>query len=190
MGDPTDLEEVPYQESDQETHRGAFGEFAGESTGLIDRAFRERIVLAGVTLGRSDPEATDASMDELARLVETAGADPVARVLQHRDSPDRATYVGRGKVHEIRTVSETLDADTVVFDNELTPAQQGNLAELVKHCRSRGENLMPYCRQHYREAITERFVIFRLRGIHFCAGKFINRDKENFFNLSGIGNRG
>ena len=131
MGDPTDLEEVPYQESDQETHRGAFGEFAGESTGLIDRAFRERIVLAGVTLGRSDPEATDASMDELARLVETAGADPVARVLQHRDSPDRATYVGRGKVHEIRTVSETLDADTVVFDNDLTPAQQGNLEEIL-----------------------------------------------------------
>ena len=47
MGDPTDLEEVPFQESDRETHRGAFGEFAGESTGLIDRTFRERIVLAG-----------------------------------------------------------------------------------------------------------------------------------------------
>ncbi len=83
MGDPTDLEEVPYQESDQETHRGAFGEFAGESTGLIDRAFRERIVLAGVTLGRSDPEATDASMDELARLVETAGTRDLFRAPEH-----------------------------------------------------------------------------------------------------------
>ena len=148
MGEPTDLDKVadldadPSQTSDpdldadpgqdQESHRGAFGEFGGESTGLIDRTFRERIVLAGVTLGRSDQEATDASMDELARLVETAGADPVARVLQQRDSPDRATYVGKGKVMEIKTVSEALDADTVVFDNDLTPAQQGNLEEILK----------------------------------------------------------
>ncbi len=146
MGEPTDLDEAgdlgddlsgaSDQESgydlDQESHRGAFGEFGGESSGLIDRAFRERIVLAGVSLGRADPEATDASMDELARLVETAGADPVARVLQHRDSPDRATYVGKGKVMEIKTVSEALDADTVVFDNDLTPAQQGNLEEILK----------------------------------------------------------
>ena len=146
MGEPTDLDEAGElgddlsgasdQESgydlDQESHRGAFGEFGGESGGLIDRTFRERIVLAGVSLGRADPEATDASMDELARLVETAGADPVARVLQHRDSPDRATYVGKGKVMEIKTVSEALDADTVVFDNDLTPAQQGNLEEILK----------------------------------------------------------
>jgi GTP-binding protein HflX len=146
MGEPTDLDEAgdlgddlsgaSDQESgydlDQESHRGAFGEFGGESSGLIDRTFRERIVLAGVSLGRADPEATDASMDELARLVETAGADPVARVLQHRDSPDRATYVGKGKVMEIKTVSEALDADTVVFDNDLTPAQQGNLEEILK----------------------------------------------------------
>ena len=146
MGETTDLDEAgdlgddlsgaSDQESgydlDQESHRGAFGEFGGESSGLIDRAFRERIVLAGVSLGRADPEVTDASMDELARLVETAGADPVARVLQHRDSPDRATYVGKGKVMEIKTVSEELDADTVVFDNDLTPAQQGNLEETLK----------------------------------------------------------
>ncbi|MEE2958836.1 MAG: GTPase HflX [Actinomycetota bacterium] len=112
-------------------HRGAFGEFGGEATGLIDRTFRERIVLAGVTLNRSNPEATEASMDELARLVDTAGADPVARVVQTREVPDRATYVGQGKARELRTVSDSLDADTVVFDNELTPAQQGNLEEIL-----------------------------------------------------------
>ena len=93
-------------EDPEESHRGGFGEFGGEATGLIDRTFRERIVLAGVTLGRVDAEATDASMDELARLVDTAGADPVARVLQQRETPDRATYVGQGKVEELRMVSE------------------------------------------------------------------------------------
>ena len=134
--DPLEPPEFPVagvpDEADEESHRGGFGEFGGEASGLIDRTFRERIVLAGVTLGRTDAEATDASMDELARLVDTAGADPVARVLQQRDTPDRATYVGKGKADELRTVSDALDADTVVFDNDLTPAQQGNLEEILK----------------------------------------------------------
>ena len=138
MGDDRDddLIEEPLEADeaapDEESHRGAFGEFGGESRGLIDRAFRERIVLAGVVLGRDDPEQVDASMDELARLVATAGADPVARVLQRRDAPDIATYVGSGKAAEIRDISEHHDADTVVFDNELTPAQQGNLEAILK----------------------------------------------------------
>ena len=138
MGDDWDdgLIEEPFdadeEASDEASHRRAFGEFGGESRGLIDRAFRERIVLAGVALGRDDQEEVDASMDELARLVDTAGADPVARVLQRRDAPDIATYVGSGKAAEIRDISEHHDADTVVFDNELTPAQQGNLETILK----------------------------------------------------------
>ena len=128
---PLEPHDIP-GDGDDDSHRGAFGEFGGEATGLLDRTLRERIVLAGVPLGRADPEATDASMDELARLVDTAGADPVARVLQHRDTPDRATYIGKGKVEELRAVSESLDADTVIFDNELSPAQQGNLEETLK----------------------------------------------------------
>ena len=115
-----------------DSHRGAFGEFGGESAGLIDRAFRERIVLAGVTLNRGDKETTEASLDELAQLVDTAGADAVARVHQSRESPDAATYVGSGKAAEIRDVSEEHDADTVVFDDELSPAQQGNLTAILK----------------------------------------------------------
>ena len=79
------------------THRGGFGEFGGDSRGLIDRAFRERIVLAGVTLDSGEDGTTQASLEELARLVDTAGADTVARVIQKRDRPDRATYVGRGR---------------------------------------------------------------------------------------------
>ena len=115
-----------------DSHRGAFGEFGGESAGLIDRAFRERIVLAGVTLNLGDKETTEASLDELAQLVDTAGADAVARVHQSRESPDAATYVGSGKAAEIRDVSEEHDADTVVFDDELSPAQQGNLTAILK----------------------------------------------------------
>jgi len=118
--------------SDVGSHRGGFGEFGGESSGLIDRAFRERIVLAGVTLNRGDQEVTEASLDELAQLVDTAGADAVARVHQSRESPDVATFVGSGKAAEIRDISEAHDADTVVFDDELSPAQQGNLTAILK----------------------------------------------------------
>ncbi|MBC8365054.1 MAG: GTPase HflX [Actinobacteria bacterium] len=134
MGDdfPKEPVEGDPEAPGEASHRGAFGEFGGAGSGLIDRAFRERIVLAGVALGREDPDEVDASMDELARLVDTAGADPVARVLQHRDAPDIATYVGSGKATEIRDLSEHHDADTVVFDNELTPAQQGNLETILK----------------------------------------------------------
>jgi len=98
---------------------------------LIDRSFRERIVLVGVVLPGSDPETVEANLDELALLVDTAGADVVARVTQRRDRPDPATYVGRGKVEELAALSLQVDADTVVFDDELTPAQQRNLEKLL-----------------------------------------------------------
>jgi GTPase len=98
---------------------------------LIDRSFREKIVLVGVAFGRQDPEAVDAYLDELALLVDTAGADVEARVLQRRDAPDPATYIGKGKAEELHVLSEEVDADTVVFDDELTPAQQRNLEKIL-----------------------------------------------------------
>lgn len=110
-----------------ESHRGGFGEFGGESGGLIERAFRERHVLVGVTLPPDDEEDTDRSLDELSLLVDTAGADEVARTIQARGAPDPATYIGKGKVEELRALADSVDADTVVFDDELTPAQQFNL---------------------------------------------------------------
>ena len=106
---------------------------------LIERAFREKIVLVGVTLPSGDhvwhgipPEAeTERHLDELALLVSTAGADVVARVHQRRDRPDPATYIGRGKAEDVRMVSESTDADTVVFDDELSPAQSRNLEKIL-----------------------------------------------------------
>ncbi|HVB28057.1 MAG TPA: GTPase HflX, partial [Mycobacteriales bacterium] len=98
---------------------------------LIDRSFRERIILVGVVLPGSDPEDVEAALDELALLVGTAGADVVARVVQRREHPDPATFIGKGKARELATLSEVVDADTVVFDEELSPAQQRNLLELL-----------------------------------------------------------
>jgi GTP-binding protein HflX len=114
-----------------DTHRGGFGEFGGESGAFIERTFRERIVLVGVSFPPHDDEAVEASLDELSLLVDTAGADEVARVVQRRHRPDPATYVGKGKVEEIRALAEATDCDTVVFDDELSPAQQNNLERLL-----------------------------------------------------------
>ncbi|MFQ5558358.1 MAG: GTPase HflX, partial [Acidimicrobiales bacterium] len=126
MPDQSD-DERPAPPADDRDHRGGFGEFGGESTGLIDRSFRERIVVVGASLDGADPAITEASLDELELLVRTAGADVVGRVHQRRSSPDPSTFVGSGKVDEIRKLAEELDCDTIVFDHELTPAQQYNL---------------------------------------------------------------
>jgi len=128
MGDPLDENRNAGAE---ESHRGAFGDYGGEERAFIDRSFRERIVLVGVSLKSGSPAATEAALDELTALVDTAGADAVARVIQRRDSPDPATFVGKGKATEIRAESDEHDADTVVFDDELSPAQQANLDKLL-----------------------------------------------------------
>ena len=98
---------------------------------LIERRFREKIVLVGVVSWPRSLEEVEASLDELALLVDTAGADEVGRVVQRRDAPDPATYIGRGKAEELRQLSEAVDADTVVFDDELSPAQQRNLEKIL-----------------------------------------------------------
>lgn len=116
----------------EEGHRGAFGEYGGTvEAGLLDRTFRERIVLVGVTQQGQTRSQTEASLDELEALVDTAGADPMERVVQVRDRPDPATFVGKGKVEEIREISLSIDSDTVVFDDELSPAQQFNLERIL-----------------------------------------------------------
>jgi GTP-binding protein HflX len=98
---------------------------------LIDRRIREKIVLVGtVHPGQSEAQVED-SLDELEALVDTAGADALARLVQRRERPDPATYIGSGKANELHVLSEEVDADTVVFDDELSPAQQRNLQKLL-----------------------------------------------------------
>jgi GTP-binding protein HflX len=93
---------------------------------------RQRALLVGTGIGTRDAEAAEASLEELALLVDTAGADPVELVLQRRDTPDPATYIGSGKAKELQELAEVLDVDLVVFDDELTPAQQRNLEKLFE----------------------------------------------------------
>ena len=98
---------------------------------LISRGIRERIILVAVTMSDRNDDETQESLDELAQLIDTAGAYEVARITQRRDSPDSAYYIGKGKAEELKELCLALDSDTVVFDNELSPGQQYNLEKLL-----------------------------------------------------------
>jgi len=98
---------------------------------LISREVRERIIIVGVTFPNGTQGATEAGLDELALLVDTAGADVAGRITQRRTAPDPATYLGKGKAQELLAVCLEVDADTVVFDDDLSPAQQRNLEKIL-----------------------------------------------------------
>ena len=85
---------------------------------------REKAVLVGVGRGLDS-----SSLDELAALADTAGAEPVARILQARTDPDPATFVGKGKLEEIHRALHGSGADAVILDDELSPGQLRNLEE-------------------------------------------------------------
>ena len=93
---------------------------------------RQKALLVGTGAGTRTVEDAEASLSELALLTDTAGAEPVEAVLQRRDRPDPATYVGKGKAAELAEMAESLDVDVVIFDDELSPAQQRNLEKLFK----------------------------------------------------------
>jgi GTP-binding protein HflX len=98
---------------------------------LIERDRRETVVLVGVAIPPVSVDEAEASLDELAALADTAGADEADRVLQRRTEPDAATFVGKGKAEELRDLSNVVDADTVIFDDELSPAQSRNLEKIL-----------------------------------------------------------
>ncbi len=92
---------------------------------------RERALLVSVDTGEFDAEI---SLDELEELADTAGADVLGRVLQKRESPDKATCLGQGRLEELALLAENTEADLVIFDRELTATQQRNLEDALP-CR-------------------------------------------------------
>ncbi len=86
---------------------------------------RERVLLVGVSL--YDEEETRQSLAELAELAKTAGAEPVCAVIQNREQIHSGTYVGKGKLEEIKEIAEDKDIETIICDDELSPAQLRNL---------------------------------------------------------------
>lgn len=92
----------------------------------------EKALLVGLSTGPRTRARTEASVQELAHLAKSAGARVLGTVIQERRARDPATLVGRGKVEEIARTSAEQDVDVVLFDDELSPAQQRNVEQLVE----------------------------------------------------------
>ncbi len=92
---------------------------------------KERAVLAGLAAASMDERerSSEISMAELAALVETAGGEAVAMLIQNRPTPEPRSFIGDGKVQELKEIIEMNDCDLAVFDNELTPSQMRVLGE-------------------------------------------------------------
>jgi GTP-binding protein HflX len=174
----TDLAELSTGELEL-SDRAALRRIAGLSTELADiteveyRQLRlERVVLVGVWTEGSAAQS-QASLEELARLAETAGSQVLDGLVQRRDRPDPATYVGSGKVQELSGVVASAGADTVICDGELSPSQLRQLeAKLKVKVIDRTALILDIFAQHARskegkaqvELAQLQYFLPRLRG--------------------------
>lgn len=159
--------------------RASLRRVSGLSTELADiteveyrRLRLEQVVLVGVWTD-GDAAQADASMAELARLAETAGSQVLEGLVQRRERPDPATYIGSGKVRELRDLVIGSGADTVICDGELSPGQLRQLEEKLKvKVIDRTALILDIFAQHARskegkaqvELAQLRYFLPRLRG--------------------------
>jgi GTPase len=175
---PDDLRSDERVELELEARRG-LRRVAGITTELEDvseveyrRLRLERVVLIGVwTSGTLDEAET--SLQELKALAETAGSQVLEGLVQRRDTPDAATFVGSGKAKELRDIVIATGADTVVCDGELTPGQLRRLEDIVKvKVIDRTALILDIFAQHARsregkaqvELAQMEYMLPRLRG--------------------------
>ena len=98
---------------------------------IKDEALPSAVLVAVYT----DTTRTERDLDELASLLETAGGRAVARLIQYRPTPDNATYIGRGKLEELKELCENEGIELVIFDCELSPSQiNADTGHLCKEC--------------------------------------------------------
>lgn len=152
---------------------------------------RGRAVLVSVST-TDENESTVRSLDELSRLLETAGGEEAARVIQNRATPDKATYIGSGKVQELAEfIRNDGDISLVVFDNELTPSQIANL-EREMNCDVRViDRTMLILDIFALHAVTgEGKLQVEIACLRYTAPRLTGRGKELSRLGGGIGTRG
>ena len=150
---------------------------------------RQRALLVGTDVHSRSLDDAEASMSELALLTDTAGADPVESVLQRRTTPDPATYIGAGKVDELRGLADALDVDVVVFDDELSPAQQRNLEKRFgRDVVDRVALILDIFAQH--ASSQEGMVQVELAQLRYRLPRLRGRGLELSQQAGGIGTRG
>ncbi|WP_020495118.1 GTPase HflX [Sciscionella marina] len=179
-GDPIGTpEQAPSTGELELEERSSLRRVAGLSTELTEgyeveyrQLLLERVVLVGVWT-QGSAEHAEASVAELARLAETAGSQVLEALVQRRQRPDQSTYIGSGKVRELRDIIVSTGADTVICDGELSPGQLRNLEEKLKvKTIDRTALILDIFAQHARskegkaqvELAQLNYLVPRLRG--------------------------
>ena len=138
---------------------------------------QERVILIGVQTAQD--EDVEASLDELEELAQTAGAETAAKVIQNREAVHPGTYIGKGKIEEVRNLLRAFDANGVICDDELSPAQMNNLEKELE-CKVMDRTLLILDIFARRAVTSEGKIQVELAQLKYRAARLVSR-------LSGLG---
>ncbi|WP_373215512.1 GTPase HflX [Ruminococcus sp. 5_1_39BFAA] len=147
----------------------------------------ERVILVGVQVG--DNENVSESLDELAELAETAGAVTVGRLIQNREAIHPGTYIGKGKIEEVRSLMLAMDATGVICDDELSPAQMNNLEHELE-CKVMDRTLLILDIFAKHATTSEGKIQVELAQLRYRAARLVGLRASLSRLGGGIGTRG
>nr|WP_297884153.1 GTPase HflX [uncultured Blautia sp.] len=148
---------------------------------------QERVILVGVQTDVT--ENVEASLDELEELAQTAGAETAAKVIQNREAVHPGTYIGRGKIQEVKNLLTALDANGIICDDELSPSQLNNL-ERELECKVMDRTLLILDIFAGRAVTSEGKIQVELAQLRYRAARLVGL-RDSLSRLGGgIGTRG
>lgn len=148
---------------------------------------QERVILIGVQTAQD--EDVEASLDELEELAQTAGAETAAKVIQNREAVHPGTYIGKGKIEEVRNLLRAFDANGVICDDELSPAQMNNLEKELE-CKVMDRTLLILDIFARRAVTSEGKIQVELAQLKYRAARLVGL-RDSLSRLGGgIGTRG
>lgn len=151
------------------------------------KEIQERVILIGVQTDAE--EDVETSLDELEELAQTAGAETAAKVIQNRESVHPGTYIGRGKIQEVKNLLAVLDANGIICDDELSPSQMNNL-ERELECKVMDRTLLILDIFAGRAVTSEGKIQVELAQLRYRSARLVGL-RDSLSRLGGgIGTRG
>lgn len=151
------------------------------------KEIQERVILIGVQTDAE--EDVEASLDELEELAQTAGAETAAKVIQNREAVHPGTYIGKGKIQEVRSLLTALDANGIICDDELSPSQMNNL-ERELECKVMDRTLLILDIFAGRAITSEGKIQVELAQLRYRSARLVGL-RDSLSRLGGgIGTRG
>lgn len=151
------------------------------------KEIQERVILIGVQTDAE--EDVEASLDELEELAQTAGAETAAKVIQNRESVHPGTYIGRGKIQEVKNLLAAFDANGIICDDELSPSQMNNL-ERELECKVMDRTLLILDIFAGRAVTSEGKIQVELAQLRYRSARLVGL-RDSLSRLGGgIGTRG